>query len=194
MGAMAYQITSVSIVYTTVCSGADQRKHRTSASPAFVRGIHRWPVNSPHKGPVTRKMFSLDDVIMGVEKECSHLRDRWFLKRCQQIFQESPMLFSKLKGTNKNRPYAIWSHCLWLTTYIVYGPKQTCDRFINSFAVRNPNVVKIRLSWIRMSAVGISNVPSWNSVDSIPIMIPDTRGYRSLQWGIFAVRDMYIHL
>ena len=30
----------------------------------FVRGIHRWPVNSPHKGPVTRKMFPFDDVIM----------------------------------------------------------------------------------------------------------------------------------
>ena len=29
-----------------------------------MRGIHRWPVNSPHKGPVTRKMFPFDDVIM----------------------------------------------------------------------------------------------------------------------------------
>ena len=40
-----------------VCSGADQRKHQSSASLAFVRGIHRSAVNSPHKGPVTRKMF-----------------------------------------------------------------------------------------------------------------------------------------
>ena len=64
MGAMASKITSVSIVYSTVCSGADQRKHQSSASLAFVRGIHRWPVNSPHKGPVKRKMFPLDDVIM----------------------------------------------------------------------------------------------------------------------------------
>ena len=47
-----------------VFSGADQRKHQSSASLAFVRGIHRWPVNSPHKRPVTRKMFSFDDVIM----------------------------------------------------------------------------------------------------------------------------------
>ena len=64
MGAMAFQITSLSIVYPTVCSGADQRKHQSSASLAFVRGIHRWPVNSPHKWPVTRKMFPFDDVIM----------------------------------------------------------------------------------------------------------------------------------
>ena len=64
MGAMASQISSVSIVYSTVCSGADQRKHQSSASLAFVRGIHRWPVNSSHKCPVTRKMFPFDDVIM----------------------------------------------------------------------------------------------------------------------------------
>ena len=48
----------------TVFSGADQRKHQSSASLAFVRGIHWWPVNSPHKWPVTRKMFPFDDVIM----------------------------------------------------------------------------------------------------------------------------------
>ena len=52
------------IVDSTVYSGADQRKHQGSASLAFVRGIHRWPVNSPHKWPVTRKMFPFDEVIM----------------------------------------------------------------------------------------------------------------------------------
>ena len=66
MSVMASQITGVSIVNSTVCSGADQRKHQTSASLVFVRGIHRWPVNSPHKGPATRKMFPFDDVIMFV--------------------------------------------------------------------------------------------------------------------------------
>ena len=64
MSAMASQITSLTIVYSTVYSGADQRKHQSSASLSFMRGIHRWPVNSPHKGPVTRKMFPFDDVIM----------------------------------------------------------------------------------------------------------------------------------
>ena len=52
MSMMASQITSLTIVYSTVYSGADQRKHQSSASLAFVWGIHRWPVNSPHKGPV----------------------------------------------------------------------------------------------------------------------------------------------
>ena len=64
MGAIASQITSLMIVYSIVYSDADQRKHQSSASLAFVRGIHRGPVNFPHKWPVTRKMFPLDDVIM----------------------------------------------------------------------------------------------------------------------------------
>ena len=57
MGVMASQINSLSIVYQVAYSGTDQRKYQSSASLAFVRGIHRWPVNSPHKGPVTRKRF-----------------------------------------------------------------------------------------------------------------------------------------
>ena len=64
MTATATQITSVSIVCSTIGSDADQRKRQSSASLAFVRGIHRWPVNSPHKRPVTRKMFPFDDVII----------------------------------------------------------------------------------------------------------------------------------
>ena len=65
MGVMASQITSLMIVYSTVYSDADQRKHQSSGSLAFVWGIHQWSVNSLHKGPVTRKMFPFDDVIMG---------------------------------------------------------------------------------------------------------------------------------
>ena len=64
MGAIASQITSLTIVYSIVYSDADQRKHQSSASLAFVRGIHQRSVNSPHKWPVTRKMFPFDDVIL----------------------------------------------------------------------------------------------------------------------------------
>ena len=64
IGTIASQITSLTIVYSTVYSDADQRKHQSSASLAFVQGIHRGPVNFPHKWPVTRKMFPFDDVIM----------------------------------------------------------------------------------------------------------------------------------
>ena len=70
MSELASQLTSVSIVCSTIHSAADQRKHQSSVSLAFVQGIHRWPVNSPHKRPVTRKMFPFDDVIMWSETCC----------------------------------------------------------------------------------------------------------------------------
>ena len=64
MSEMASQINSLTIVYSTVYSGTDQRKHQSSTSLAFVRGIHRWPVNSPHKWPVRWKIFPSAEVIM----------------------------------------------------------------------------------------------------------------------------------
>ena len=90
MSAIASQIVSVPIVYWAVCSGADQRKHQSSASLALVRGIHRWTVNSPHKGPVTRKMYPFDDVIMnkwsylpGVANKNVEFRWQWVVNRYQ---------------------------------------------------------------------------------------------------------------
>ena len=58
---MASQITRLAVVYSTVYS---RRNHQSSTPLTFVRGIHRCPVNSLHKGPVTRKMFPFDDIIM----------------------------------------------------------------------------------------------------------------------------------
>ena len=63
MGAMASQITSLTISSSTIYLDTDQRKHQSSASLAFVRGI------SPHKWPVTRKMFTFDDVIMSTSEQ-----------------------------------------------------------------------------------------------------------------------------
>ena len=79
MSAMASQITSVTIVYSTVYSDADQTKHHSSASLAFVQGIHRGPVDSPHKWPVTRKIFPFDDVIMFTPtmNYCDEFRLAW---------------------------------------------------------------------------------------------------------------------
>ena len=64
MGAVASQTTILTIVYPIVYSDTDQRKHQSAPSLALVRGIHREPVNSPHKWLVTQKMFLFDDVIM----------------------------------------------------------------------------------------------------------------------------------
>ena len=66
MGAMASLITSFAIVYSTVYSGPDQRKHQSSASLPFVLGIHRWPVTGelPAQMASNVEMFPFDDVIM----------------------------------------------------------------------------------------------------------------------------------
>ena len=83
MSAMASQITSVSIVYSAVCWGGDQRKYQSSASLDFVREIHQWPVNSTHQGPVTRKMFQFNDVIMetaSIYREQLHNWTSWYFR------------------------------------------------------------------------------------------------------------------
>ena len=59
MTTVASQILSLTIVYWIIYSDADRRKYQSSESLAFVWGIHRWPVNSPHKGPVRGKSFHL---------------------------------------------------------------------------------------------------------------------------------------
>ena len=61
MSMMVSQVTSISIVCSTICSGTGQRKHQSSTSLAFVRGIHRWSVDYPHKGPIMWKMFPFDE-------------------------------------------------------------------------------------------------------------------------------------
>ena len=78
MGLIASQITNLTNVYSNVYSDADQRKHQSSASLAFVRGIHRGPVNSPHEWPVTRKMFPFDDVIMIISPIGGNYFSHWW--------------------------------------------------------------------------------------------------------------------
>ena len=86
MSAMASQ-SNVSIGCSAVCSGADQRKHQSSAALVFVMGIHRWSVGSPYMyiGPVTRKMFPFDDVIM---------RDRTIRIRIFCVFRNESITIS----------------------------------------------------------------------------------------------------
>ena len=69
MDALTSLITSLTIVYSTVYSDADQRNYQSFVSLAFVWGLPRGPVNSPHKWPVTRKMFPFQDVIMNWASE-----------------------------------------------------------------------------------------------------------------------------
>ena len=72
MNSMTPQITSLTIVYSTVYSGADKWKHQSSASLVFGRGIHRWPINSPHKGPVTSWTEERSRMIQGQNEQLIH--------------------------------------------------------------------------------------------------------------------------
>ena len=109
MGAIASQITSLTIVYSTVYSGADQRKHQSPASLAFVWGIHRRPVNSPHKWPVTRKMFPFVDVIMFFKKRLAH-SSKTFLLPLRGTSNWSRKYPNGIKGNQS----ALCSFCLRL--------------------------------------------------------------------------------
>ena len=102
MGVLASQISSLTIVHSNVYSGADQRKHQSSVSLAFVRGIHRWPVNSPHKWPVTRKMFPFDDVIM-----LSSVNDLGITKQFQQVVWYSRLTIWQPLNVSFS-PFYVW--------------------------------------------------------------------------------------
>ena len=96
LNAMASQITDVSIVYSAVCSDADQRKHQSSASIAFVGRIQRWPLNSLHKGPVTPKMFPFDDVILILHYTDNEIKVYWKQNLQPQSFSGKFSLFKSL--------------------------------------------------------------------------------------------------
>ena len=110
LSAMASQITGVSMVSSTVFPGAYQRKHQCSASLALVREIHRWPLNSPHKGPITKEMFPFDDVIM----ECDVKNDIDFLSTATlsvpNSFQDKKICFVSILNTEMAQVIEIVSH------------------------------------------------------------------------------------
>ena len=123
MGAVASQITSLTIVYSIVYSGADQRKHQSSASLAFVWGIHRGPVNSPHKWPVTRKMSPFDDVIMRPQAVI------WIIFfSIQNILLPFKTQDSGLRTQDSGRIYSTWIYTVLL--FIRYT--QVCQYRINT--------------------------------------------------------------
>ena len=94
MTPVASQITSLTIAHSTVYSGADQRNHQSSVSLAFVQGIHRGPVNSPHKWPVTRKMFPFDDVINFPPVWMCYAASK-YLKQIKNLQNSSPFAIDK---------------------------------------------------------------------------------------------------
>ena len=141
MGAMVSQITSLTIVYSTVYSGADHRKHQSSASLVFVRGIHRCPVISPHKGPVTRKIFLFADVIwyLWIAITC---RCPWYLplvytssfETFVSVFRHR-MLFHK---------FAISDNWYQLLVDVGYQPEHRAMRPLSHCTLRNNEQFRLK--------------------------------------------------
>ena len=135
MRAMASQITSVLIVCPTVCSGADQRIHQSSASLAFVRGSYQSPVNSPHKGPVTLKMLTFDDVIMNVV----HANDS----------ERGRVIMAMAYGVSSTWPVAVITHGFNTLKPKQNGRQFPADIFKCIFVNENMKINKILQFWFR---------------------------------------------
>ena len=103
MNMMTSQITGVSSVSLTFCSGIDQRKHPCFPSLAFVREIHWWPVNSHHKGPVTQKMFPFDDIIMNLNVFSIQYHGYWWSGA------------AKSQGISSSYVSDLFADIIWLT-------------------------------------------------------------------------------
>ena len=177
MSTVASQITGVSIVYSTVCSGADQINHQSSALLAFVRGIYRWPVNSPHKGPVTRKMFPFDDVIMAqfVHKTMSGIRNH---------------LFEEIYNTCNLQKDTYSFYCTYMWRYHdelpVMNQRQTMSRrFHDELPVKNQRQT---MSWRYHDELPVMNQRHRDDVTTIPWRItshePDSDDVATIPWRI----------
>ena len=141
MGEMASQITSLTIVYSTVYSDTDQRKHQSSSSLAFVRGIHRGPVNSPHKWPVTRKMFPFDDVIMYVTHHASWSNESVIL--AISFFNQQCILGNCIS-------------ILWM--YSIYNSLRTSVPWIQHKAIICKTTAMILTHWGRVTQICVSKL------------------------------------
>ena len=116
MIAMGSQITSLTSIYSNVYSGTDESKHQSSASLAFVGGIRQWPANSPHKWPVTRKIFPFDDVMYFPLHAGDHEPAVRVCMECQQVHNYHSQSLMYLK-----------SNINWLNIWKIAKPIDICS-------------------------------------------------------------------
>ena len=147
MNSMASQITNLMIVYSTVYSRADQRKHQSSASLAFVWGIYRGPVNSPHKWPVTRKIFPIDDFIMNQ----SHQRYIFFNWRSLAI--------NRLRARDRlvSIGHLLQNICLTLSSDPFDDPWDTFNETGSMYKQKFDWTIRCPLQWHHNKHHGVSN-------------------------------------
>ena len=128
MGVMASHITSLSIVYSTVCSGVDQRKHQSSASLAFVRGIHRWPASNAENVSIWWRHHAPDFVELQRSRFAFYvwMSETWANKRKRYICSDA------ISCTNFQKDWVIelkwWTkQILW---YMYWSLRWVSERFL----------------------------------------------------------------
>ena len=139
MSLIVSQITGVSGVYSTVCSGANKKKHQSSASLVFVTGIQRWPLDSHHKGQVTWKMFPFDNVIMCFRRDHQLI---WCVRKLLFIILLSnPInLFTYLAYNLADQLF--WS-IIHVQTLQKYTYRNVTDGWFPQFVSSNENIVVV---------------------------------------------------
>ena len=181
MDAIASQITSLTIVYSTVYSNADQSKHQTSASLAFVRGMHRWPVNSPHKGPGPCLTNACRKRLVAKTSLCDTLRltnVSWRnrqVRRRRKLLRQLPgrrrvcrsrkhgtcepidMLFHLQKLSQRHRDFGLWR---------VHVQDMTVEEPLGNFPVNWSAAHGLRrpllsISGVTVSAFPVRGMPPW---------------------------------
>ena len=142
MGAIACQITSLTIVYSTDYSDADKRKHQSSASLAFLRGIHRGPVNSPH----AQMAIDAENVSIWwrhhVLDKSVRYRACTVLKSALFYFVLSPRLNQSSRAAMKVLFITSWS-----TLVTVPWTKQRWTRVVSVILLRCLRLMLARPSW-----------------------------------------------
>ena len=116
VGVMASQITSLTSVY----SGAEQRKHQSSASLAFVRGIHRWPVNSLHKGQWRGKCFQLMTSSwnkLEVSRQIGDVKTNWW---CRGKLVMSTPIWDRLVMSRQITWLCVWDGCTIIFCHLLH--------------------------------------------------------------------------
>ena len=115
MGAIASKITSLTIVYSTVYSDADQRKHQSSASLAFVRGIHRWPFGCGWWQMHPHIIISINDNDNNNNDNDNNNNDYWWQSQPKHFIFHKLVLLSKLCLYHKLKIVFVLSHKLsWM--------------------------------------------------------------------------------
>ena len=152
MGAMASQITSLEIVYSTVYSCADQRKQQSSSSLAGICLTGEFPTQRP----VTRKMFPFDDAIMqGCGEAFAVLSVRLFLVHARPIARATRHI-KCCKYSKTNNVWLTHTHWPWCT----HTHKHT--QHLISAQARNRFYDKPRLSNNQSTQMPISTVNAFH--------------------------------